>query len=141
MNEKKPMLIALTPEAEAAMGTPELVLKRFPFRIGRESRVALVDGAMKVTERRRQDLSTASNDLYLIDRGRPLNVSRQHLQIERGDDGVYKVVDCGSACGTLVGHKQIGGHDQGGESILQHGEVLVVGTSESPFVFRFMLGV
>lgn len=135
------MLIALTPEAEAAMGTSELVLKHFPFRIGRESRIALVGGVMRVTERRRQDLSTASNDLYLIDQGRPLSVSRQHLQIERSDDGGYRVVDCGSACGTLVGHKKVGGHDQGGESILQHGEVLVVGNSESPFVFRFMLGV
>ncbi len=141
MNEKKPTLIALTPEAEAAMGEPELVLKHFPFRIGRESRIAVVDGVMKITERRRQGFSAASNDLYLIDRGRPLNVSRQHLQIERSDDGVYKVVDRGSACGTLVGHNHIGGHDRGGESILQHGEVLVVGTSESPFVFRFMLGV
>ena len=140
MNEKKPMLLALTPEAEAAIGGEKLALRHFPFRIGREFRVALVDGEMKVVERRRRDdLPIPNNDLYLMDHGRPLNVSRQHLQIEEIDEG-YRVVDCGSACGTLVGNNFIGGHDQGGESALQDGEVLVVGTSESAFVFRFMLG-
>ncbi|MFC1603164.1 FHA domain-containing protein [Pseudomonadota bacterium] len=139
MSEKKLILMALTPEAEAAIGGEKLVLKHFPFRIGREFRVALVDGAMQVTERRRQNASAPNNDLYLKDQGRLLNVSRQHLQIERDEEGAYRVVDRGSACGTLVGNNHIGGHDQGGECPLQDGEVLVVGTSESPFVFHFVV--
>ncbi len=139
MSEKKPMLMALTPEAETAIGGEKLELGPFPFRIGREFRVALVDGVKKVTERRRQDIAVPNNDLYLKDSGRPLNVSRQHLQIESDEEGGYRVVDRGSACGTLVGNQHIGGHDQGGESLIRDGEVLVVGTSESPFVFRFVL--
>jgi len=139
MSEKKPILVALTPEAELAIGGEMLELMHFPFRIGREFRVATADKAMKVTERRRQDIAAPNNDLYLKDFGRPLNVSRQHLQIEIDEEGVYRVVDRGSACGTLVGNNYIGGHDQGGESLIQDGEVLVLGTSESPFVFRFVL--
>jgi len=138
MTEHHPVLMALTPEAEASIGGEQLVLEHFPYRIGRESRVEVVGGVVQVAERRRDNLAAPNNDLYLLDRGRSLNVSRRHLQIERdGDD--YRVVDHGSACGTLVGTRKIGGHDARGECPLKDGELLVIGSSESPFVFRFVL--
>ena len=138
MNEMKPVLIALTPEAEESIGGERLRLGTFPFRIGRESRVVVVEGDVRLAERRRPESGSPNNDLYLHERGKVLNVSRRHLQIERGD-GCFRVVDRCSACGTLVGNERIGGRDKGGECALGDGEVLVVGTSESPFVFRFVI--
>ncbi|HEC16479.1 MAG TPA: FHA domain-containing protein [Sedimenticola sp.] len=139
MAEENPVLVALTPEAEASIGGERLVLDHFPFRIGRESRIEMVSGMPRLAERRRSGDPNPNNDLYLQDRGRMLNVSRQHLQIERDGDGGYRVLDRGSACGTLVGSNKIGGHDAGGECPLKDGDLLVIGTSESPFVFRFVL--
>jgi len=139
MTADNPVLVALTPEAEASIGGEQLVLGHFPYRIGRESRVQVVGGVVQVAERRRGDSEAQSNDLYLQDLGRPLNVSRRHLQIECDGEGNYRVVDQGSACGTLVGSQKVGGHDEGGECPLSDGELLVVGTSGSPFVFRFLL--
>lgn len=139
MAEVNPVLVALTPEAEASIEGEQLLLDHFPYRIGRESRIEIVNGVPQVAERRRSDISNPNNDLYLHDQGRKLNVSRQHLQIERDDNGNYHVIDRGSACGTLVGNVKIGGHDAGGECPLNDGDLLVIGTSESPFVFRFVL--
>lgn len=134
----KCLLEALTPEAEASMGRKIVEITHFPFRVGRESRLSLVRGELTVVERRREkgSDSTPTNDLYLIDTGKRLNVSRSHFQIEK-DGNIYRVLDKESACGTIVGDKILGGNDRGGEAIIQSGDVIVVGTSESAFVFRF----
>lgn len=139
MTESNPALVALTPEAEESIGGEQLVLNHFPYRIGRESRIEMIDGVPQLAERRKSDISSPNNDLYLQDHGKTLNVSRQHLQIEQDEDGGYYAVDRGSACGTLVGNKKIGSHDAGGKHPLKDGELLVIGTSESPFVFRFVV--
>ena len=133
-----PVLIGMSPEAKKALGGKALILERLPFRVGRESRRVRVGGAVYVAERRKAKASSAqpNNDLYLVDPGRLLNVSREHFQIEKHGTG-YRVVDRGSACGTLVGECQIGGHDTGGECPLADGDLIVVGTADSPFVFLF----
>lgn len=128
----------LTPEAEASLGTEKLELKAWPFRVGRESRMVLSSRGLEVRERRRADVAP-SNDLYLLDSGRHLNVSRAHFEIDRIDDTTFVLRDRGSALGTFVGDTRVGGQDAGGEAGLKTGDVIVVGTSESPFVFRFLV--
>jgi hypothetical protein len=137
MADFTPMLVALTPEAREAMRTDQVKITHFPFRVGRESRLGLVGGALRVMERRKLD-APPNNDLYLVDNGNPLNVSREHFQIERTADGGYELVDRGSACGTMVGNEVLGGHDKGGRCALHHGNVIVVGTTRSPYAFKFI---
>ena len=133
-----PVLQPLTPEARESIQGDEIKLDKFPFRVGRECRVRMVDGSPHVIERRKLH-GPPNNDLYLLDRGRRLNVSREHFQIEKKEDGTYELVDRGSACGTIVGNQAIGGSDKGGRCPLKDGDVIVVGTSESQIVFRFLL--
>lgn len=134
MSEKSAFLKALTPEAQSCLGVPRLQISKFPFRVGRESRVKRVPGSF---ERRRQD-SPLNNDLYLLESGPPLNVSREHFQIERRN-GDYYLVDKGSACGTLIEGIVVGGDRVGGEQRLANGDVIIVGTSESRHIFKFVL--
>jgi pSer/pThr/pTyr-binding forkhead associated (FHA) protein len=135
------ILEALTPEAEKSLGGPDIVLSALPFRVGRECRmVAGSDGALRVQERRKAG-SQPNNDLYLLDPGPRLQVSRAHFQIEVDGNGGFLLVDRGSALGTLIGNQRVGGGDAGGTAPIKDGDLLVVGTSESPFLFRFRIGV
>ncbi len=136
------MLQALTPEAMAAV--PIHLLKgdmvaiyKFPFKIGRESRVVKVEGRLERVERSKNDESLPTNDLYLLDRGHRLNISREHCQILKSD-GAYALVDRGSACGTKIEGRNVGGNDSGGAAVLHDGEIIAIGTVGSPFVFRFI---
>lgn len=138
----KAMLQALTPEAIEAV-PPHLlrgdlvVIYAFPFKVGRESRVTKVDGRWERMERPKKDDSAPTNDLYLIDRGHRLNISREHLEIFT-NDGAYFLVDRGSACGTKIEERKIGGNDSGGTAQLRDGEVIVLGAVGSPYVYRFI---
>lgn len=138
MSDSFPLLRPLTPEARAAVGGKDVVVNRFPFRVGRESRLGLIRGTLRVIERRKLD-HPPNNDLYLIDERRPLQVSREHFQIERSADGGYELVDRDSACGTIVGNQNVGGGDSGGRCALVHGNVIVVGTDQSPYAFKFVV--
>jgi len=137
------VLEPLTPEAKAALpqfsrNVGYVVIYNFPFRIGRESRVRSAQGRLERIERHRlADDSAPNNDLYLIDSGEYLNISREHLQIEIRD-GAYAVVDRGSACGTRIGDNSIGGGDQIGVSSLHDGDVIFIGTKNSPYQYRFI---
>lgn len=137
MSDLRLFLEALTPEAESSIGGPRISLSQLPFRVGRESRLVVGEHGLEVAERRKTDV-TPSNDLYLHDRGPRLQVSRNHLEIDADPQGGYRVIDRGSACGTIVGSTSFGGRDKGGEQPVLPGEVIIVGTSESPFVFRFL---
>ena len=132
------MLVALTPEAYASLGAREREMTRFPYRVGRESRGTQRTAEGFVTERRDPG-SRPTNDLYLRDREEPLNVSREHFAIERGDTE-YILVDQASTCGTLVEGQSVGGQTHGGSIPLHDGDVIIVGTSLSPFVFKFRVG-
>jgi pSer/pThr/pTyr-binding forkhead associated (FHA) protein len=138
MKDSAAILRALTPEARKAMGQEEVRIDTFPFRVGRESRMGVVHGSVKILERRKYS-GTPNNDLYLVDQGKVLNISRQHFQIEKTGPEQYELVDRGSACGTIVGNEAIGGRDQGGRCALQDGNVIVVGTDSSPYAFKFFL--
>lgn len=136
MDRRIPVLVALTGEARLALsGAAELRLTRFPFRVGRESRSPLETGVIVDAERRRQAVAP-NNDLYIWDPGRLLNVSREHFQIERSDSGEFFVRDRGSTCGTLVGNVRLGAGGPESCALLPD-NTIVVGTPDSPFVFRF----
>lgn len=136
------VLKALTPEAERAV--PEgmiesgyVSIRRFPLRVGRESRGTMVDGRFHRIERPRDDRQAPNNDLYLVDAGPRLHISREHLQIERTEDG-YLLVDRGSACGTSVGGVRVGAGAARTSVQLKDGDTIAIGTESTPFLYRFI---
>ena len=77
------------------------------------------------------------NDVYLLEPSAELlQISREHFAIQYEGDQLF-VVDRGSVCGTIVAGKQIGGNRVGGRTELRSGDVIIVGTSTSEYVFRF----
>ena len=106
------VLKAVTPAAERAVPDGLLVagmigIRRFPFMVGRESRGRTIEGEFVRQERPKLGNRAPNNDLHLVDAGDPLEISREHFQIERTATG-YVLVDRGSACGTTVGDTHIG---------------------------------
>jgi hypothetical protein len=127
-------LLALTKDSRAALHGEQKVIERFPFKVGRESRLGRPAPAPG-TERRSRSMPQL-NDLYLVEHGEVLNVSREHFLIERDGSG-FVLVDRGSACGTIVEGRTIGGDRAGGRVALQDHDVIIVGTPGSSFVFKF----
>jgi pSer/pThr/pTyr-binding forkhead associated (FHA) protein len=130
-------LLALTEDSRAALRGEQKVIERFPFRMGRESRLNPA-APPSVTERRLR-ASSQLNDIYLVEHGGVLNVSREHFLIERDGDTFF-LVDRGSACGTIVEGRTVGGDRAGGRVELHDHDVIIVGTPTSPFVFKFRSG-
>jgi hypothetical protein len=79
-----------------------------------------------------------NNDLYLLELGNILNVSREHFLIDRQGD-TFIIVDRGSICGTLLEGEQVGEKRKGGWKPLHNNDVIIVGGSESRFIFKFVL--
>jgi pSer/pThr/pTyr-binding forkhead associated (FHA) protein len=127
-------LVALTEEARRALHGEQRVLDRLPFKVGRESRSAARRAAPTVD--RRRGAVAQLNDLYILEDGEVVNVSREHFLIERDGDG-YVLVDRASAGGTLVEGRRVGGDRAGGRAELHDHDVIIVGTSHSPFIFKF----
>lgn len=139
----KAALKALTPEAGAAVPQGTLIqgmvgIRGFPFQVGRESRGKVVDGVFHRVERPRRESSVPTNDLYLVDAGDMLQISREHFRIERTATG-YQVIDRGSVCGTSVGGVRIGGNESGGNVLLQDGDEIHVGTDVTPYRYAFVV--
>jgi hypothetical protein len=138
----KAMLQALTAEALEAVPSvarhgDKVAIYDFPFKVGRESRVMKVNGRLESIERPKKDNSSPSNDLYLVDRGQRLNISREHFEIRCEESG-YSLVDRGSACGTRVAGSTIGGDDHGGIAPLRDGDIIAVGIVDTPYTYRFI---
>ena len=131
-------LVAVTKEARHALGGKgEVPIARFPFKVGRESRVAKAEPDTILRELR-LGIAPQVTDVYLIeppDAGL-LYISREHFSIELLG-GQFFVVDRGSACGTIVAGIRLGGNLQGGRTGLRHGEQIKVGTDDSPYIFQF----
>jgi len=136
------VLKALTSAAQQAVPQAMLIagcipIRNFPFRVGRESRVKIVDGRVERIEREKAGTSRPTNDLYLVDDGHLLNISREHFQLEKDGDRYY-LYDKGSACGTLVEDRAVGGKDADETIELHDGDIITVGTSQSPYVYQFI---
>jgi len=78
-----------------------------------------------------------NNDLYLTNRNMPLQISREHLAIQKSANG-YQLLDRRSACGSAVGDIRIGGRDSGGAVALKDGDIISIGTSDTPYIFKFI---
>lgn len=134
-------LVAVTKEAERALaGTREVPVTQFPFRVGRERRSPESDRHLppEVAQRRRGE-SPPANDLYLQEESsRNLHISGEHFAIEFVD-GRFFLVDRGSACGTIVAGRRVGGHRKGGRTELHDGDEVIVGTGRSRYVFQFRI--
>ena len=136
------VLKAITPESKTAitnnfLGNEVIGIWHFPFRMGRESRVEQVGKKATHTERNKISMGKPSNDIYLMDLGQYLQISRQHIQIEKTETG-YLLIDRESACGTSVNHVKIGGEDRGGNSELKDGDIIQIGSKNSPYKFQFI---
>ena len=143
MSRNKPVvssrtaLVAVTKETKLALGDQhEVRVAQLPFKIGRESRVASPVNRILVELRLR--VAPQLNDLYLVEPQGvdALQISREHFAIEYADDRFF-LIDRGSACGTIVAGKKVGGNRTGGRTELRSGDELIVGTDKSPYVFRF----
>ena len=132
------VLIPLNDEARLATLVAPISITRYPFRVGRESRVN-VNTYVKATNERHKSNVAPNNDLYLLDASKKLYISREHFQIETRPDGGYDLVDRNSACGTHVGNKVVGGDDKGGRCTLIPGDTITIGTKSSPYIFRFLV--
>lgn len=130
-------LIALTEEARRGLGADYVLLKRLPFRVGREARLGV---PTPMDLERRKGLVPPTNDLYITERPShgPFQISHQHFHIEHEDRG-FAVVDCRSDRGTIVGGVAIGGNRLGGRAPLADLDVVIIGSQSSPFVFKFRL--
>jgi pSer/pThr/pTyr-binding forkhead associated (FHA) protein len=129
-------LKALTPEARTAIGGQYLKITHFPFRVGRESRIAARTPGSQ--DPRRPSDSVPNNDLYIFEPGTVLNVSREHFSIDLRE-GAFIIVDRGSSCGTLVEGEPVGERKKGGWRRLENNDVIIIGTSESKFIFKFVI--
>lgn len=128
-------LIPLTPEARRAALAPALRLLTLPFRVGRDRRDPNRTPPWPHQDRRRGGAS-GPNDLYLSEPGPQYRLSREHFLIgEEGD--AYFLEDRGSACGTLVEGRAVGGARTGGRCALREGDVIIPGGSGSRFAFKF----
>jgi len=76
--------------------------------------------------------------LYLIDGGDSLHISREHFRID-WINGRLIVVDRGSHSGTIVAGKRIGIGQPTDDVEVLDGDTIVVGHSNSPYVFRFQI--
>lgn len=136
------ILKAITPEArntitKNCLGDEIIGIWSFPFRIGRESRIERVDGELVLSERQKISNGKPNNDIYLVDNGHFLQISRQHLQIEKTKTG-YLVSDRGSACGTIINTQKIGSEDKGGTWELKDGDIIKIGAEDSHYLFEFV---
>ena len=117
-------IMPLTKIAAMAVSLEGMLVRRFPFRVGREP----AEGRSRLS----------SNDLGLPDTD-PYNVSREHFSIEIDSSGVM-LYDRGSYHGTVVNGRQIGGNRTIGSVLLQPGgNEIIAGLPDSPFRFSILV--
>jgi len=135
------VLKALTPEAKKSI-VKHAITKEFigiwelPINIGRESRREN-HFRTNITEQENVSMTKPGSDIYLIDTGEYLQISRQHLQIKKTDSG-YILFDTGSACGTFVNEAKIGGDSKNGSTKLSDGDIIKIGTEISSYLYQFI---
>ncbi len=112
-----------TREAQEVLNQRSLCITKFPFLIGRESQ--------------NPDLDVFQNNDLHIKEEKPYMVSRNHLAVIN-EGGMVWAVDRGSAFGTIVNGKEIGGRSGISRAPLDK-EVnqVVIGSATSRFIYLF----
>jgi len=108
----------------------EIIVRKFPFRIGRASSGAATSS----------DIYPGTfNDVQIHETRQPYNVSRHHVEIGFAEDRLY-IRDLGSAAGTIVNGRTIGGNRRSETILVDAPEVqLILGKSSSPWRFRIVI--
>ena len=115
----------ITDESKKVLLNKKMKIKKFPFKIGRE------------TTQKSHDIFI-DNDLYLPD-SPPFNVSRNHMSINYLN-GKFYVLDRGSSLGTIVNGTKIGGGVSSFKANLKKGEnIIILGGETSPFKFKIII--
>ncbi len=118
-------MAAQTEELRRRIPKPEVLIHKFPYRIGRWSENVQADVFV-------------SNDLLIRDES-PYQISRNHCAIEREGDH-YCVLDRGSAQGTAVNGKRIGGIENQMIAPLHSGEnEVLLGGENSAYRFKVVV--
>ena len=138
MKTQRILLKALSAEMDLAFRGPTLEIHEFPFKIGRECRDRRSRLPPPGMIERRQGVTPRNNDLYIIESGSRLYVSRQHLLLEIRKTGLF-LVDLFSSCGTIVEGQYIGADHKGGETMLNSNDIVIIGTANSPYLFKVMV--
>ncbi|MFI5175205.1 MAG: FHA domain-containing protein [Terriglobia bacterium] len=129
-----PRLIPLTEDARSALNAGQCNFDQFPFRVGRERRSL----RLKIPQpaERRSGKQEPTNDLYILDVGGLFKFPASHFRIE-SVSGDYFLTDLGTPCGTIVEGKTLGGNEAGGRTQLHDHDVIILGSSLSPMIFKF----
>ena len=110
-----------TEEAKEALSDRQLLITKFPFLIGRDSLNPDADVFY-------------NNDLFIKEE-KPYVISRNHMAIT-SEAGTMWVVDRGSAFGTIVNGKEIGGESGISRAPLDQEEnQVIIGPATSTFIF------
>lgn len=139
----KAVLKALTENSKHSIirrmhGKDIIPVYNYPFRMGREARVEYTDGEIVLQERHKLGGHEPNNDIYLLDNGQFLQISREHCSIiKRGDK--YILQDRGSACGSMVNQFSVGGDDHNGSCPLKDGDIITLGSPESEYKYKFII--
>jgi pSer/pThr/pTyr-binding forkhead associated (FHA) protein len=140
----KAVMTALSPEARTALPAVQqangvISILSFPFRVGRESRVMVINNTVHRVERPTLHGSAPNNDIYLMDAGQMLQISREHFRIDQTADG-YLLTDRGSKCGLAVNGKRIGAETGIMSVTLNDGDVIAIGNRTTPYLYTFVAG-
>ncbi|MFC1580002.1 cyclic nucleotide-binding domain-containing protein [Thermodesulfobacteriota bacterium] len=110
-----------TEEAKETLTNRQLLITKFPFLVGRESLNADTDVFY-------------NNDLFIREE-KPYVVSRNHIAVTN-EAGALWVVDRGSAFGTIVNGKEIGGQSGINRAALDKKEnQIIIGPVTSKYIF------
>lgn len=131
-------LVPQTQEARNAIEQDFLGIDHFPFRLGRESRRGrhFISDGIDYTEKR-TGLVPPNNDFYLMDEGEFLQISREHFQVERQEDGTFSIFDRASSCGTIVIRRGKETVIKGERLVLFPDDLIKIGSTRSLYIFRF----
>ena len=144
------LFVPVTDEARASIAGAVCVrMDAFPFRIGRESRASNALTRAVVNVERRLSAAPPLNELYLIEPAAAhVHISRKHCAIDRAGAS-FVLLDRNSMCGAAIVRSvaspggegpfvdRIGAGTPTDRAPLHDGDLIVLGTEDSPYVFRF----
>lgn len=141
----KAILIPLTNEATESIvlmnnHSDMIPILKFPFRVGKESRVDSNEKGFFLKFRLFKSKNDAepNNDAYLIDKTEESEISKEHFQIERTNN-FYLLRDRESKKGTTINNITYGGDNSEIEQVLNDGDIIQVGSCSSKFKFQFLI--
>ena len=137
------VLIPLTPAAEKSILNTQTQNKvipifEFPFKVGRESRMAENERGLFIKLRILSSVSKPNNDIYLINNTENLEISKEHFQIEKKDRD-YFIKDRNSTLGTKLNNQEIGKKRDTQSHLLKDGDIIKIGSSNSKYEFQFLI--